>query len=290
MNVLRSKTKIAVAVLALAASAGASAAPIAMSVSSITGSYLLWNDVGGGVIGSIPTASSGPAFPVLATRLLWLRALAGNAAAPGGNVELSKFGGPITTLDGTFGGKHIRLESLDKADWTPGKDGSGNWVATALTKRYIEGAAHEAGMSLTPAQYTAAVNAFFTPTVSLGGLAPWQSVSDPNISYAELDGHTVHIGLAGFIDARPVLTALFGPVPGTGILQVSEVVEVTFGSAHDYLFSFDATPSHVFAPSGSRLVPDSYTGNYDVTIPEPESLALFGIGLVGLFLGRRRRV
>ncbi|MBK8579716.1 MAG: PEP-CTERM sorting domain-containing protein [Candidatus Accumulibacter sp.] len=34
----------------------------------------------------------------------------------------------------------------------------------------------------------------------------------------------------------------------------------------------------------------SYTGNYDVTIPEPESLALFGIGLVGLFLGRRRRV
>ncbi|HOG03555.1 MAG TPA: PEP-CTERM sorting domain-containing protein [Accumulibacter sp.] len=27
-----------------------------------------------------------------------------------------------------------------------------------------------------------------------------------------------------------------------------------------------------------------------MTIPEPESLALFGIGLVGLFLGRRRRV
>ncbi|MBK8579715.1 MAG: NF038130 family PEP-CTERM protein [Candidatus Accumulibacter sp.] len=132
-----------------------------------------------------------------------------------------------------------------KADWT--LEETGNWVATALTKRYIEGAAHEAGMSLTPAQYTAAVNAFFTPTVSLGGLAPWQYVSDPNISYAELDGHTVHIGLAGFIDARPVLTALFGPCRHW-ILQVSEVVEVTFGSAHDYLFSFCyAIP--VFAPS-----------------------------------------
>jgi hypothetical protein len=116
-------------------------------------------------------------------------------------------------------------------------------------------------------------------------------VSDPNISYAELDGHTVHIGLAGFLDASPVLEILFGLPLGSlpNDLQVSEVVEVTFGSAHDYLFSFFATDSHVYAP-GRRGAPNSYTGNYDVTIPEPESLALFGIGLVGLFLGRRRRV
>jgi len=285
MNVLRSKSKIAVAVLALAASAGASAAPIAMSVTSISGAYTLWKEGPVGVLSS----TAGVGLPADAVALAGV--LAGNWALPGGNVELSKFGGAITTLDGTFGGKHIRLESLDKADWTPGKDGSGNWVATALTKRYIEGAAHEAGMSLTPAQYTAAVNAFFTPTVSLGGLAPWQYVSDPNISYAELDGHTVHIGLAGFYNASPVLEALFG-LPLHSLpdgLQVSEVVEVTFGSAHDYLFGFFATESHVYAP-GSRGAPPSYTGNYDVTIPEPESLALFGIGLVGLFLGRRRRV
>jgi hypothetical protein len=139
-------------------------------------------------------------------------------------------------------------------------------------------------LSLTPAQYAAAVTAFFTPTATLGGRAPWQLVSDPNVSYAELDGHTAHIGLAGFLDASPILTALFGVALPPG-LQVSEVVEVTFGSAHDYLFSFFATPSGVHARDGS-----SYTGNYDVTIPEPESLALFGIGLVGLFLGRRRRV
>jgi hypothetical protein len=279
MNVLRSKTKIAVAVLALAASAGASAAPIAMSVSSITGSYLLWNDVGGGVIGSIPTLKFGTGVPSAGDLFALNTALAGNAAAPGGNVELSKFGGPVTRLDGTFGGKTIRLESLELADWQVG--GS----ATALTKRYIEGAAVEAGLTLTPAQYAAAVAAFFTP--SLGGKAPWQLVSDPNISYVELDGHTVHIGLAGFYNASPILEQLFGLSPGSldPDLQVSEVVEVTLGSStHDYLFSFSANGPFPGTADGS------YTGNYDVTIPEPESLALFGIGLVGLFIGRRRRV
>jgi len=285
MNVLHSKTKIAVAVLALAVSAGASAAPIAMSVSSITGIYRLWNDIGGGEIDSTPTIRVGTGMPSAAHLADLASALAGNAAAPGGNVELSKFGGPITTLDGTFGGKNIRLESLDVSDW--GSIGS----PTALTKRYIEGAAAEAGLSLTPDQYAAAVTAFFTPT---GGFAPWRFVSDPNISYVELDGHTVHIGLAGFYDASPVLRAMFGALLPPGVvlpdgLQVSEVVEVTFGSAHDYLFSFSANGSDPGVPFPGTA-DGSYTGNYDVTIPEPESLALFGIGLVGLFLGRRRRV
>ncbi len=286
MNVLRSKTKIAVAVLALAASAGASAAPIAMSVSSITGSYLLWNDVGGGVIGSVPTIKFGLGAPSAGDLLALNTALAGNAAAPGGNVELNKFGGslsnPYTRLDGTFGvgGKHIRLESLELSDW---KNGDGS--VTALTKRYIEGAAVEAGLTLTPAQYAAAVTAFFTH--SIGGKAPWQLVSDPNISYVELDGHTVHIGLAGFYNASPILERLFGLLPGSldPDLQVSEVVQVTLGSSTpEYLFSFFANGPFPGTADGS------YTGNYDVTIPEPESLALFGIGLVGLFLGRRRRV
>jgi hypothetical protein len=146
MNVLRSKTKIAVAVLALAASAGASAAPIAMSVTSISGAYTLWTEGVGGLL----SQTAGVGLPTDTAALNGV--LAGNWALPGGNVELSKVGGAVTALDGTFGvgGKHIRLESLEKADWTPGKDGSGNWIATALTKRYIEGAAAEALMSLTP--------------------------------------------------------------------------------------------------------------------------------------------
>jgi hypothetical protein len=35
---------------------------------------------------------------------------------------------------------------------------------------------------------------------------------------------------------------------------------------------------------------NSYDGVYPFQIPEPESLALLGVGLVGVFLGRRRRV
>jgi len=294
MSVFRSRTKIALAVMALAASTGASAAQIGMSIGSITGTYAVYLDPASPPF-STPNPPAWPLTKVASTTGNAQAALddaSGNAnllpanypsqpavsnTGPGGNVELGKLGS-LTTMVGSVGGKPIELRSLQYGDW-----GDNN---KAFGYRYVSAFASASGLSLSAQQTDDLVDAI-VPDQAGPGL--WQRLSDPNINYVYIDGHEVNIGLAGFLDVEKLLEAALGGdlpnrKPGQSPYQASEVVHVCLGGVCDYLFGFVATQSGVIGPDGV-----SFPANYNVTIPEPESLALLGLGLVGLFIGRRRR-
>jgi len=259
-------TKAVVAALALMGSAGAYAVP--MTLGDISGNYIVWD-------GAAQLSQVSSTLPNATT------ALGGNAAAPGGNVELSKYGGPLTVMSGTGGGHNITLSSLQLTDWSA----NGNALATS----YIQDASMAAfGSNLTSAQLTTALSKFFTLDLDPGAgtLNPWQLVSDPNLSYVDITDNTLSIGLAGLLDASPFLSGISG-IPLPAGKQASEVVKVSFdGGDAKYLYGFSATSSGVHASDGV-----SFTGNYEVTssIPEPGSVALVGISLLGLLATRRRK-
>ena len=270
INKFKTGAIVALAIGAVASSQ-AQAAIYTLDAAATTGTITKWAEGPAGVLSVNPAATLSSL-------------LAGDASAPGGNVELSKYAGPVSTLTGTLNGQAITLSSLTKADWFAG---SSYTTYTTLTQQYISAAYLAAfGAPISSADLNTAIQGFYNPNVALGGLAPFQFVSDPNISYVYQDGGELKIGLAGLYDATNFLR-LLSPLAPTGS-QASEVVKVTYGGVTSYLYSFDATPSGVSTNDNTR----SYTGNYEVSVnavPLPGTLALFGLGMAGLATLRRRK-
>jgi len=267
MNAFCNKTKIALAVAALAASFGAQAASIGAVTIGGTGQCQTWlpsNSFATGQACDVPNLAA--------------------ALSGAGNVELSKLGGPVTTMTGPLAGNSVVMSSLVLADWTA----NGNALATS----YIMNAFASAGVALSGPQLAALRGLFLSTPAGYG------RVSDPNVSYVETSANgTIYVGLDGFLDASPVLNALAAAInaaniPGVAPIpvlapgaQASEVVKVQVnGASWQYLYGFSATPTGYASPDGS------FSGSYALQVPEPESLALLGIGLLGLCLGRRRHV
>jgi hypothetical protein len=223
--------------------------------------------------------------------------LTGNAAAPGGNVELFKSSetltnaayasyGQTTSLVGDLGGSTLTFSSLNASDWStivaPGTTLLQQWTSDLFTAYSL------------PAANAAAFDALF---LTNGGE---QRFSDPNISYAYSQNGQIHLGLAGFYDASSLLSPLLGSALPSGLIQLSELVKVSYNGNTSYLYGFNATPSGL----KSNDPTNSFTGNYDLTstdpihsgnqlvaftVPEPSTTLLIGAGFLALMTQLRRR-
>lgn len=239
--------------------------------------------------------------------------LAGNAAAPGGNVELfasSESPGytlpqfqsaGLVSLTGAAGGHTATLRSLNGVDWfgaVPNYSYGVNNLANKWFNDFLAAYNYDGFLlshGFVQPQIDASKAGFFTQLVSSSG---FQRISDPNIGYANFDSvpNEFKIGLEGSDNFIGLLLpgllhdlgqdALIPFLPSP--IQASEVVAVSVdGGPTQYLYGFTSNPSGLTTQDGTA----SYTVNFEVTaaVPEPASLGMLAIGSLAL-LRRKRNV
>jgi len=282
-------------------------APTDYTQYKVTGPGTLGVDTGNTV--SLSTILTGSALPA-------------NTGAPTGNVELFATSDGLsnaqfnayhgtTSIIGTLGAPALTISSLNTDDWstvvTPGKTLLQSWMTNLLAST---------GLSATAAQQSLLENLF----VSNSGE---QRFSDPNIAYAYTEAGSIHLGLAGFNDAKPFLVGAVNSLLATdptnvnflGIktalaglrnVPISELVKVSYNNASpQYLYSFTPTLSGLTSNDST----ESFTSVFDiklndpintgsqrisllvdaVSVPEPSAIFLLGLGLFGLAFSRKKQ-
>ncbi len=229
-----------------------------------------------------------------------LNALGGDSSHAGGNVELYTASDSATNvafkdadhvlLELNMSGTMVTLSSLNGHDWfdTPGGNYDTTFGANNLANRWFNDFADEL-KNHTPL-VIGNEQALFESYRDNGG---FQRVSDPNVSYVEVNGQQILVGLGGFIDIHDQAVALIAAATGQPLAAVDPFVSNGIQSSEVVLINGVASYGFSATPSGVRLNDgvDSYNGNYEVTnvaVPEPSSAILLGLGSLSLLLRRKR--
>lgn len=123
-------------------------------------------------------------------------------------------------------------------------------------------------------------------STGLGGGSLWLALA----GHANLLGNT----FAGTVNIDPLDGVTINSLAGGGLLDVvgglaAENLD-TNGKAGGADLTFSTSFTTFQGPTGAKLLDSIGTGNFNGnSIPEPESLALVGLGLLGLAAARRRK-